>query len=153
MVIEGQLDTMMMRDLQLKIACLERDINEIKIALINITNEEERREKEQKIETTKQRIETTEQLILRLFPREQMQVAPQGILSIIIVSLTLPPLSQLNTYSSSSSRECNRKDPTMSCFQFHKLRRTSCSAIAFQNSSLQSYVCGCRFESLRVRST
>jgi hypothetical protein len=61
-------------DLQLQIACLERDIIDIKIALINTTNDDERRRKEQQIETKEQQIETKEQLILSLLPTQQMQV-------------------------------------------------------------------------------
>jgi hypothetical protein len=66
--------------LQLQIARLERDIIDIKITLINTTNDEERRHKEQQIETKEQQIETKEQLLhdlnqLRLLPPQQMVVA------------------------------------------------------------------------------
>jgi hypothetical protein len=58
-------------DLQLKIACLERDIFDLKIALINSTNQEERIRKEQQIDTK-------EQLLIRLLPPQQTQVAQPG---------------------------------------------------------------------------
>jgi hypothetical protein len=86
--------------LQLKIACLERDINDIKIALINITNEEERktldqerREKEQQIETKKKLLHDLNQL--RSLPPQQMQVAQLGNLIFLSSSawLTFPFLS------------------------------------------------------------
>jgi hypothetical protein len=62
--------------LQLESALLERDINDIKIALINTTNEEERREKEQQIVTKAKLIHNLNEL--RLLPPQQIQVAQPG---------------------------------------------------------------------------
>jgi septal ring factor EnvC (AmiA/AmiB activator) len=80
-------------DLQLQIACLERDIIDIKIALINTTNDDERRRKEQQIETKEQQIETKEQLILtqqmQVVQLQQPQAQPGNY--IFLCFLTFPP--------------------------------------------------------------
>jgi septal ring factor EnvC (AmiA/AmiB activator) len=62
--------------LLLETALLNRENIVIKIALINTTNDEERRRKEQQIETNKQLIHDLNQF--RLLPTQQMQVAQQG---------------------------------------------------------------------------
>jgi hypothetical protein len=63
--------------LQLKIACLDRDIIDINMTLINTTDDEERKDLRGQIQTK----ETNKQLLLRLLPPQQTQAHPSKLFS------------------------------------------------------------------------